>query len=172
MLFPREVTQQYRIPRLRSEPPHKGCADLGSQITGTLTWAICQKPDLTLSQLPVPSLRVFHSSILRGSGPLLCQRNGFLPCVSSISLGLDHLKHWVHFCSATRSTQAIHVLTLASVYSSVKQGQWSLPSEPGNQVWGSAKEKVVAGFFLLYTWKGFSLARVSFFRVSNTHHWV
>lgn len=39
-----------------SEPPRKGCADIGSQVTEALSWAICQEPDPISSQLPVLSL--------------------------------------------------------------------------------------------------------------------
>lgn len=81
-----------------SEPPRKGCADIWSQVTEALTWAICQGPDPNSSQLPVLSLGASHSSNLRPSGPRLCLRNGFPPTVHSTSLNLDDLRpcHWVN----------------------------------------------------------------------------
>lgn len=63
-----------------SEPPHKPCADTGSQVTGGLSWTTCRKPDPNPSQLPVLSLGATHSPTLRPSGPLYCAREmGFYP---------------------------------------------------------------------------------------------
>ena len=69
-----------------SEAPHKGRADVGSQVTGTLRRATCQRPDTDPSQLSISSLGVSHSCTLRSSRSPLCQRDGVPPRVSNVTL--------------------------------------------------------------------------------------